>query len=350
VTYLAVGRRHVVDRPERRWDGTIPIAAAILFLAILAFFALLGRFYDLSYANYQESFLVLKRLPLLLRQIAVNLRGVAFVLKLVVLAALFQRFHRYQLLIAVWLGVVAVSAFVQLGGRTELMLTCLAMLVMYHTRVRRLSVGLVALCGAMALLLFAVLGTARSGARGTETLGFFSYVNEFSVIFGNVYDLSVRKASSQLPTLDWRFSLADIVALVPRQLLPFERINMSDWYANTFFSSFAAQGGSLAFGTIAESVVGAGWPDLIVRASVLGALAGAIRRLFDRRRDRIWFFVFYNWAYVLIFEVVRGSTLYNLVPFVYQFLPAAFGCAGLAALIRLLRGMARGKRLVEDSS
>lgn len=116
--------------------------------------------------------------------------------------------------------------------------------------------------------------------------------------------------------------LADVAALVPQQLAPFTKFDRADWYVNRFFPEYAAMGGGLAFGTIAEVVLTGGWISAALRGLALGFLLAALHRFYTRHAHRFWVFVFYVWVTTLSYQVFRNSTFALLVLIVYRFVPA----------------------------
>src|SRR5262249_13224590 len=149
------------------------------------------------------------------------------------------------------------------------------------------------------LFLFLVLGVLRSYGGELGATKVFRYSSEFESLFGNAFDIWRLKKTGIIGSLPATFYLSDFLALIPQQLLTIQKISPSVWYLNTFYPDLAASGVGLAFGSVSESLVGLGWPDLIVRGAVLGLLFGRIHALFTRRPGSFWVLAGYIWTCVL---------------------------------------------------
>ena len=313
------------------------LIAVVLYLAISVFFLFLSLFFDLSASTYLESYLVYKRLPLILAQFAGHLSGIKLTLGLVILAMLFSNYRKYRLLILAWLVWVLLVTVFRLGSRTELVLLMFSVTLMYHYLVKPISLRAIAIVGLLGLGLFIPLGLMRSGLSLSELTSAykpFAYSSEFESIFANAYDLGRLKAAGLIGNLPPAFYLSDLLALVPQQLLPFPKISPSVWYVTTFYPGFAAAGGGLAFGTISESVLGLGWIDLILRGAALGFILAHLQRHFATRHLAFWPFIFYIWTSVQVYQLFRGTTFFLLVFFVYRFLPVMVGIKLVSAVLK----------------
>jgi hypothetical protein len=319
--------------------GRLVFWGALLFwLAVEAYFVVLSRAFNLSAGSYEESYLVYSRLPLLLAQISGHLVGIRFTAELIVLAFLFTRYRRSRWLIAGLLGFEAISAAVRLGSRTELVLLLFASAMLYHLCVRRIKLWKLALCGTLGVVAFLAFGIVRSYGMvlGTENpLRIFSFNSEFDALFANALDIHRRKATGEIGRLPAVFFYSDLLAVIPQQLLPFTKISPPIWYVNTFYPAHAEQGGGLAFGTIAQSLVGAGWIDLILRGGALGFFCGRLHAFHAARRGSFWVLVSYVWATIWVYQSFRNTTFSVLTLFVYRFLPVMLALLSLRFLGRL---------------
>jgi hypothetical protein len=334
------GRATVRKIGFRGPDRATVTAVALVYLVILTYVLFLHLYFDLSSGTYLESYLAYKRLPLVHAQLFNHLAsvgGARFILELVVLAALFADYRRWRLVIAGWLAVMASLAFVRLGNRTELVLFAGAVLMMYHYRVRQLRLCTVAACGLMGVSVFLLLGWLRQEVAGINTTGIdpiFGYATEFENNFANAYDLGRLRALGLIQNLPTAFYLADLLALVPQQLLPIEKISPAVWYVNTFYPIYAAAGGGLAFGSIAESVLGGGWLDAAARGGALGLILALVYRWHARAGGRLWPFILYVWLTVLVYNSFRGTTFMLLGLFAYRFVPVWLGVTLLSNMLR----------------
>jgi oligosaccharide repeat unit polymerase len=336
IAYLVVrGRLPTGQARPRRAGPSIVIAVAAAYGLIQVFFVFVPLFFDMTFSTYAESYLVVRRLPLVLAQLSNHLGGVKYTLSLMLLAVLFGRYERFKPIIIGWLLLVAVVTAARLGSRSELVLLLMAAAMMYHTTVRPFSPQFVLGVAAAGLAGFVVLGALR-GSGGTlasvMTLNPFRYGTEFESLFANAVHLNDAKGSvGELPVA---FYLADLFAVVPQQLAPFTKMDRGDWYVTTFFPAYAARGGGLAFGTIAEAILTGGWISALGFGAALGFTFGCVHRFYARHSDRFWVFVFYVWITTLSYQAFRNSTFALLVLFVYRFLPALVAVNLLALAIK----------------
>lgn len=333
-TYLLVRGRLPAERMHLNQPPLSIVAAIVaVYLSIEAFSMFVGLFYNTSADTYLESYLVLRRLPILVAQLFNHLNGMKYVLSLMLLATLFSRYPASRLLIAGWLIVVAVTTVTRLGSRTELVLLVVSATMMYDNLVRPIRPRLVMAVATCGLIGFVAFGAMRNGisiAGGATNP--FAYATEFESLFANAVHLDhVRPTLDKLPPA---FYLADVAALIPQQLAPFTKIDRGDWYVNKFFPEYAQAGGGLAFGTISESVLTGGWPSALAAGAILGFCFAKIHRFHVRRRGNFWVFVLYVWVTTLSYLSFRNSTFALLVLFFYRFVPAVIVVNLLAALFR----------------
>ncbi len=334
---LARGRAPALEPRWRRPGLATVLAAVILYAAISAYLFFLHWALDLSASTYAGTYAVWRQVPLELAQLANHLGGIRLPLEFVLLAVLFARYERWRWLIAAWLAVGGAAAFVRLGSRTEFVWLIGAVALMYHYLVRPLRLRHALAGGAVTLVAFDILGMLRAGLDPlalTAVNPLFGHNTEFEVVFANAYHLGRQLAAGAVPDIPSALRLADLLALVPQQLIPVEKVNPADWYVWTFFPVYAARGGGFVFGTIAEAVLGAGWVEAAGRGAALGVALAWLHRAVVRRPSSFWAFILYVWVSVQIYHSVRATTFMLLGYFVYRFVPAAVAVAVLAAVLR----------------
>jgi O-antigen polysaccharide polymerase Wzy-like protein len=290
--------------------------------------------------DYLESYLKYKHLPLIAQQVLGHMEGMTSVLALGVVAVLCREWRRWRFVVLGWLAFEIVVLLVGLGARTQFVLLCLAVLVSYHYLYRPLSLATMMAAGSAVVVLFLAFGFLRAYVGngltgvGTELLAGSS---EFESLFGNAYDVERLTTMGEIDksSLAAAVYLGDIINLVPQQLMPFEKLDLQRWYVATFHSDYAERGGGLAFGAIAEGLIGLGVVDLIWR----GLLVGLVFCWFDRtcRSGRVgfWRFVIQVWLISSCYLTFRSGMLALLPVFVYRFLPAMLAVAALAYLLRV---------------
>lgn len=335
-TYLFVrGRTRIPSQSLRRPRLPTFVALVATYVAIEGFLLFLGLFYDTGADSYAGRYLAARQLPLVLAQLLNHLTGIKHVLSVMLMAALFSHYPRSRPIIVGWIVLAGVVSVARLGSRTEFVLLVLTAVMMYHFVVRPLSPRAVITAALAGLAAFIAFGIIRGGALSGGTaagINPFAYASEFENLFGNAVHLS--RARDSIGSLPLAFHLADFAALVPQQLAPFTKIDRADWYVSRFFPDYAAGGGGLTFGSIAEAVLSGGWISAAVRGFALGFCFAKLHRLYVRRADRFWVFVFYIWAATLAYQSFRNSTFYLLVLIAFRFLPALVAVNLLAALLK----------------
>ncbi len=344
VAYLLMRGR--VPGPSARFErpGRLTLYVLLgLYALISVYFVWLDWVFNLSAGTYSESYLAFGRLPPGIAQLTGLLVGARFTIALMILAVLFCHVRRYWPLVLLWLGWVMGVTLLRLGNRTELILLLVAAAMLYHHLVH--PIPLVALgVGALAgLSLFVALGLLRmgwlfGGLTPDGGVNPFHYASEFEVIFANAYDLDQRRTAGDIGPLPIGFYLTDLAISVPRQLLPFEKVTPAEWYVNTYYPVFASWGGGLAFGTVSESIMGWGVPDVVGRGAALGVILALVHRYIARRRPSFWGVVFYIWLATQLYQSFRNTTFLPFYLFLYRF---AWVAVGVEFLTRALRGSLR---------
>ena len=300
---------------------------------------ILGQQYQWDFASNQDRYVALARLPRLTAQIAGHLDGIRFTAEIALLVFLFQRWKRYRLVILAWLSVTALRTFVERQSRTELVLLCFASLILFDAFVHRIRIS-----GAITLALAGLLGFAVLGVRRmeTSTVSEVSWArrlfvgNEFESVFANAFDLDDRVRSGTLGPLPGGLRATDVLALAPQQLLPFEKAAPADWYIRTMFPEAAEKGVGLAFGTVAEAIIGHGWPEVLARGAALGFILAFVDRAIKRRRGTsFWWYVFGVWLTVQIYHSIRSTTFSFLASAWYRFLPVVLVIGAGGWLLRM---------------
>jgi len=340
--YLAVRGRLKEEPPDVRPPGVpVMIAALAAYVLIQVFWVLLGLFYDTSAGSYLETYLVGQRLPLIFAQLLNHLNGARYPLAIILLIGLFARYPSSRWLILGWIAVVGVLTFIRVGNRTEMALLVLSAAMLYHLMVRPIPPARIAFGVAIGIVFFIGFGMFRAGLAGGSWNPFLQPA-EFDVLFGSAVELQRANANGSVGALSPAFYLTDFAALLPQQIAPFQKVDPAVWYVTTFYPEYAATGGGLAFGTMAEAVLTGGWLSAAVRGGLLGLCFASVHRFCVRRRS-YWVLAFYVWVTTLCYQSFRATTFYLLMLFVFRFMPVMVGVKIVAAALNSTARRMKGR-------
>lgn len=312
--------RHVgqlrVERPNR--VGSLFFVTIAIYAGVQLYLLIVTSFFGASGATYQDTYLALRHLPLIVQQVTGRLQSWLPVLRIVLLVVLFTDYRKnrvYILLLLLWVGA---STLLRMHARTDLFVLLAAVAFLRHHIVRPMRVASVVFGGAALLTLFSVLGALRNiSDTDVDLQAMMTGASEFEVIFGNAYDLSFIRQETGFFLEEPALYFADFVSVIPSQLLPFTKQTASSWYMNRYYPLVAQRGGGHAFGAISESVVGFGVIEIVLRAIVLALLFAWIDRRFTARTVSVWAAAFYVWLAVTAYMSFR-STTFTLITLTLQ--------------------------------
>lgn len=331
--YLLVRRRSAMPRLPLKVQPSMLASTVVLYAVFVGGLLMVNLLFDLGSAKtYSATYVAQWRLPLAVRQFIHIAQGLRVILELVLMVWVFSDFPRRRWLLVAWLAIVAADTVLSGGERTPLVLMMVAALVLYHHMVRPVRVW-TAVGGSVAVvLLFTALGTYRmfrelehppTNAGPTLNAG------EFEVLFVNALDMQRRVQVDEVGEVPPQLYAADAIAFVPSQLLPFEKMDLSEWYLQQFYPATKRAGGGLAFGVVPQSLLGLGWLDLLLRGAFLGAVYGLLHRAVVKRAHRVWYLVAYVWIMLTSYQTVRASTLAQLSPVVQHLVPLVLVVEGM---------------------
>jgi len=308
-----------VSTPE---GSTVWILLAC-YLAIRIFFVYTRFHYNIEDPeSYGESYLLYKGLPLILQQMLNHLGGLALTLQLLLMAFMTFNYRKYRSIILCWIALeFAGSVLFGIGSRSMLFTLMLSFLITYHVAVKRISMRAIAVVSFLGLFLFLSLGIIRDLSTSLPDAEFslLTSGDEFESVFANAYDLRQLKEAGETKEIFPRLYFADLMNLIPAQLSPFRKLDLAEWYVETFYPSLADKGGGLAFGVISEAIVGLGWFDVLWRGAVLGWMFAQIHKICFVGSQSFWSYGFYLWTTVLSYNTFRTSTFALLPRAFYQF-------------------------------
>lgn len=327
LVYLPVrGRRLWPLRTPVRPMRTTTTVILISVISITLWFFLLNLYAGPGASVYQGGTSASSRaLPLIVLQLSNVFQMIGMTLKqcLIILLLLgFQR-RRYRVALIVWMLAEVGKTVVMMESRTVMMLLLLTLVVGYHHLVRPLRVKVAFGVGAGILIGFLVFGLfrdIRSPDLQFDPQATWGAATEFQILYGTGYDIHMRKAEATLPPVPPQIYFSDFYRLIPSQLLPFYKWDPSEWYLDVL--GLAGSGQGYMFGVIAQSVIGFGYAELVVRAALLALFYAFAHRIYRRYSRSFWVTIMYvfilSWTY-FAFRSTSFDILYRLV---YYFLPA----------------------------
>lgn len=319
--------------------GEVTATIALLVAVKLGLLAVQWNL-DAGDTDYIGSYAALRSQPVVVQQLVGLLTAMEFAVTALAIVTVVARAPRLHGVVALF--VVAQIAWSIAGGgsRTLAFLSAFAFIVsrsIYDRRLRPATVAAYALLGVAAFL---VAGLIRAGFDEGETSLSLQLLQggEFLSVFYNALDLLDRLGDAELSVLKVGLYAVDLLRLVPQQLIGDLKVDPAVFYVSTFYPEFSEAGGGLAFGAIAESTIGFGWPEAAVRGGLLGWLYAAVsNRCFSGRLTVLRMFV-YVWFVAMAYQAVRDTTFSILPRFVMQVLP-------LLVLLRLTGILQRVRRV-----
>ena len=313
-------------------DSPSLITIALPLFVLLAYFYWLYIFWGVDanpgYSKISDNLLKLERLPLIVSQVSSHLRGILLIFKIALLILLLERWEskRWRAVLCLWLLLETAYTILNVGARFETALLLLSALLAYHRLVKPIRLSQAVTFGLLFIAGFQIMGMARNyalkGDKPVPALTFRSLASatsEFQSIFATAYDLDQMKKAGGLENIPAQLYVSDFVMPVPRQFLPFEKIEPSEWYLKV--RGIKGQTGYM-FGVIAQSVIGFGLLELALRGALVGVLFGWAQRWYTRRSSRFLPTLLYVWLCVWSYYTFRASTFYLLSPIIFRVLPA----------------------------
>jgi hypothetical protein len=265
-------------------------------------------------------------LPLFLGQITHNMLGILRITMLGIIAFVFARRNwLLGLLLGTWLLVEGYLTVSNKGPRAYYTFLIMAVILCYHRLIR--PIGPIFAAGIALAMLAGLVGYGYwrdVGNRVAETAEIWSAATEFQVLLANGLHVGWAQAHGLLAEVPWQIKFNEIVLLIPQQLLPFQKLDMESWYIREAGVNNHGQG--LMFGVVAQSKLGFGLPEIIVRGAALGAVLAFIHRQCVKHAASLTALVIYLWLCASIYYTYRASTFYiatwaayRVVPFVLLF-------------------------------
>lgn len=334
-----------VQPPDRQTVVAL-LAMALLFSGLLHSFEMLyGLDFSVAYDSaLGDAYSAFQSMPLIARQALSKIYSSIFILKLGLLTILIAswRRRRWRYVVYGWLCVATIGYLFKMGARTELALLFLSAALLYHRLVRPLKPAAILTGGALLLVALLGFGLMRGGSTLGENLSnlqtvlshdsreFVTAASEYETLFAGTYDLYRMKQAGLIANVPWQVYATEILMLIPQQVLPFEKVDVQEWYRD-----LSPNPSYFMYGPISQAILGLDWIELVLRGSLLGWLFGRIHRWYACRAGSFWATLFYVWLMVWSYYTIRSSTLYFLAFILYQYIPTIIFVYMIRELLRV---------------
>ncbi|HRI00234.1 MAG TPA: hypothetical protein PK006_04205 [Saprospiraceae bacterium] len=275
--------------------------------------------------SYVDQYLVVQELPIILRQILnfnITLNSIATI---VLVTALLQRWPDSKFIILIYILILFIGIDAD-GGRASIIVGLFTLILTWHIFVRKIPTLTWSVVGTLGLALFTIWGIRR-GLKSWEAVGTKGFktvdMGEFDSIIGNAVDL-VQKIQEKSISIPFQARYGEFWSFIPSQLLPFEKMDMANWYLNAFYKDYKAIGGGWAFGAMSQAVVGGGIIEACIRGLMLALLYFLLVRWYKSAKSQWWIFPLYLYLLVYTFMSFRDTTFQQIGPFLQFALPSMF--------------------------
>lgn len=289
---------------------TIKLVWPVLVMAVVLTFILgviswiwgadISEEYITSYTKFRSA-------PLIVQQFAGIATQIQMAMTIAAVSLAVSAWPKRHLYVA--LALVANMAFAVLSGgiRTNAFLAFLAYVVAASIYVPHFKASRAVLFAVPALVLFLLAGLLRGGGNDISALSIF-FNSEFTGVFVTPIDLHIRFPEGFSGQAAFNIYTVDILRMIPSQLLPFEKVAPGDWYASNFYEGYYAAGGGFAFGILAETVLGQGIVEAIVRGAMLGTIFALLANWLQKPDASPMKIIAYIWLIVIGYQCYRDTS------------------------------------------
>ncbi|MFQ3666932.1 MAG: hypothetical protein SNJ79_13030 [Sphingomonadaceae bacterium] len=317
-------------------SGGEAVATIFLYVAISTVVLAIKRIYGLlDVEQHGDFYRNIATMPVLMQQIFVTLSAMLLCTKIAVVGVLGARSMLFS---PAMLLLIAFELLVNLdlaGNRREIVALFLILMIAVDLMSRPIRMTIALSLGAAAIAAFLLAGVARAQLGAGTAPGLadaISTSSEFTSVFTTAHDVGQLKGSGMEGDLRAIVLLGPLLAVIPRQFLPFDKTTPADWYMETLYPEAADAGQGFAFGVAAEAATGWGWAEALARGATIGLfLAFVARRLRKGTLGLGWFIV----ALLLVigsYDFFRVGVLWFLPFLTTRFLPLYLLLWGLARL------------------
>jgi hypothetical protein len=352
IVYLFVrGKRFFSMRRFEQPPPAMLLVILTLVLILRGYFFVLDAYLGPTVSLYEGGTVGYLRLPYFLQQITSMLQMILLTLKQCLVIVLLSHWRQvwWRWLLLLWLAAEAALTVTAMESRTATVVLVLTFMVGYHLIVKPIRVWTAFAAGGLLLVGFLGFGLLRDVGRSglaADSRAAWGSPTEFMIVYGNAYDVYMRKAEGSLPPLPAYINFVDLYRLVPSQILPFYKWEPSTWYKDEVMDA-AGSGMGFLFGIVAQSVLGGDWIELFIRAVLLALFYAGAHRMWRRYSGSFWATIAYlfvlTWAYYA-FRLSSFEILYRLV---YYLIPAAVTVKLLTMLVSVPVLRRRRMRMME---
>ena len=285
--------------------------------------------------DYLSSYLTLRESPLLLQQGASLLGAMDMSATILLVVSTLAYRPGLTLLVAGLLLTQVQIAVVTGGSRMAATLGVFALVAAHITYGRRISRATLSAIAVMGIALFLLVGVVRSGSATIDIheLWYGLQNNEFSSVFLNSTDLSARQADDPFPMAPESMYLVDVLRMVPQQVTGAIKADPAVTYVSTYYPEYWMNGGGLAFGVVAESIVGYGAVEAFLRGVVIGIGAALVSNACLWGTVTAMRMFVHIWFVIMCFQSLRYTSLAPATLFVIQAFPLLIGVRVLDGLV-----------------
>jgi hypothetical protein len=258
-------------------------------------------------------------LPVFLAQITHNILGILRITMLGIVAFVFAKKNWVlTLLLAIWLFIEGYLTVSNMGPRAYYAFLIMAVALCYHRMIRPITA--VPAASIASVLLAGLLGYGYWRDHSYNSVAdILSAATEFQVLLANGLHVSWARAHGMLGDVPWHIRFNDLILMIPQQLLPFQKLDMEQWYIRE--TGLDNHGLGLMFGVVAQSKLGLGLPEIVARGAILGAVLAFIHRQCVKHATNFTVLVLYLWLCTSIYYTYRASTFYIVTWTVYRVFP-----------------------------
>lgn len=344
-TYLLLRRARRTPLPQIAPPRSALIIAVLVLLAFdllvkWLMYLVYGLDLDVSYSEVAQYVHQLEHIPYPLWQVTDKIIAATLLAKQALLIVLF-RFWRARLAritVFAWLSWEVISVASRLGQRGSAVLLLLSAVLLYHRLVRPLTARALMAFGAALMTGFLFIGIARNVGSYRESAPLKTILtssNEFQALFATAFDIAQRKHLGTLPPVPWQVYVSDLYLVIPKQLLPFEKIDPALWYLDVMGARGSGVG--FMFGVMSQAALGFDWVELVLRGAVLGALFGLLHGWYVRHAASFWATLLYLFITIWAYYTFRATTFWFVHFIVYQFVPFLLGATLIITVLERVR-------------